>query len=324
MQHQAVELLIEMQFQIYHLSVEHRETHERRNIVHFHFLEWPAFATPAPNALLQFRRRLLEELSVDSPPPLIHCSDGGARCGTFVAVMNCLASAASERQEVDVIETMRRLRLQRRSLLSDPEQLRYVYDVVEDHLLCGDTAVPIEDILSRLQAKSERREENGGLTDYEREHKLLDSLLPRFTIGDCAAGHRAENRHKNRNALVVPPDNQRPYLRSCGDDDYINAVHVDGFSLSNEFLVTEWPLAHTQAAFWSMVYDHEVRTVVVLNCNRSGALGGTSFPSFWPQQNTKENYGGIFTVNHVTCSQFENKFAVWDLHLTKQGLEPER
>jgi hypothetical protein len=27
---------------------------------------------------------------------------------------------------------------------------------------------------------------------------------PRFTIGDCAGGHRADNREKNRDVLIVP------------------------------------------------------------------------------------------------------------------------
>lgn len=27
---------------------------------------------------------------------------------------------------------------------------------------------------------------------------------PRFTIGDCAGGHRGDNREKNRDVLIVP------------------------------------------------------------------------------------------------------------------------
>ncbi len=29
-------------------------------------------------------------------------------------------------------------------------------------------------------------------------------MTPRFTIGDCAGGHRGDNREKNRDVLVVP------------------------------------------------------------------------------------------------------------------------
>jgi len=31
---------------------------------------------------------------------------------------------------------------------------------------------------------------------------------PRYTIGDCAGGHRGDNREKNRDVLIVP----REYL----------------------------------------------------------------------------------------------------------------
>lgn len=67
------------------------------------------------------------------------------------------------------------------------------------------------------------------------------------TIGDCAGGHRVENREKNRDVSTVPrkfkflfnyglnlcillADNFRPYLtsfQSNDNTDYINAVFVD-------------------------------------------------------------------------------------------------
>merc|ERR1711902_455917 len=58
------------------------------------------------------------------------------------------------------------------------------------------------------------------------ETLLICNQTPRFTIGDCAAGHRADNRDKNRNVLIVPPDNFRPYITSFQGNnctDYINA-----------------------------------------------------------------------------------------------------
>ena len=76
---------------------------------------------------------------------------------------------------------------------------------------------------------------------------MICNQTPRFTIGDCAAGHRADNRDKNRNVLIVPrecpvvssiqynvilflADNFRPYITSFQGNnctDYINAVFVD-------------------------------------------------------------------------------------------------
>ena len=100
--------------------------------------------------------------------------------------------------------------------------------------------------------------------------QLICNQTPRFTIGDCAAGHRADNRDKNRNVLIVPrklfklyftlknkisiicvlaflshrfifftADNFRPYVTSFQGNnctDYINAVFVDVSILLKIFL----------------------------------------------------------------------------------------
>jgi len=96
------------------------------------------------------------------------------------------------------------------------------------------------------------------INEYQREYQQICKQTPRFTIGDCAGGHRADNREKNRDVLVVPrefqsattsrqaasfpvslhksistfvtADNFRPYLTSFQGNsftDYINAVFVD-------------------------------------------------------------------------------------------------
>ncbi len=130
--------------------------------------ETARMTTPAPG-----RKRL------SWPLPLVHCSDGGARSGMFAALLDCLARAEEE-GEVDVLGTMRRMLSERRSLFSSPTHLRFIYDVIEDEVLCGDTSVRADELLPRLQAKSQRLE--GGAdrdSEYEREHRLLNSLLPR-------------------------------------------------------------------------------------------------------------------------------------------------
>lgn len=42
------------------------------------------------------------------------------------------------------------------------------------------------------------------MNEYQREYAQICKQTPRFTIGDCAGGHRADNREKNRDVLVVP------------------------------------------------------------------------------------------------------------------------
>ena len=106
-------------------------------------------------------------------------------------------------------------------------------------------------------------------------------------IGDCAGGHRMENRGKNRDVMVVPrtfltptsispyanypsisADHARPYLQTLHgeskDYTYINAVEVDGFTRKSEFIVTEWPKQPTVDSFWTLIFDHSCHTVINL------------------------------------------------------------
>ena len=310
------------------LLVERGE--KKRQIRLYHFLEWNLESLPAPFTLVRFRRHLRNEYEnlsqgILNGPIIVHCHDGSQRSGSFLAIMDNL-SMAEELGRVDVFGTILRLLEERKSLVSEPEQITYIYDVLYDHFICGETHFLTDNILARLQAKSKKSEVDG-LNDYQREHKLLCSLIPRFTIGDCAAGHRAENRYKNRNFLIVPPDKHRPYLKSFLSNestDYINAVFVDGYRKQNEFICTEWPLGSTIQKFWSLVYDYDIRTVVVLN-NHKGSVALTSFPSFWPKHKNKvKSYGTVFSVEQLESNSYDRKFSCYDLLLMKQDLAPHR
>jgi protein tyrosine phosphatase len=225
-----------------------------------------AYSMPAPYSVIQFIRRLRSDMgelkeSMTDGPLVAHCYEGGWRCGVFIAIDDNLLMMA-QRQQVDVFLSVKKLHEQRLGLVAAPEHIRFIYDVLEDEVLCGVTTVSVDGVLQHIQAKS-KRDHATGLNDYQREYRLLESLVPRFSIGDCAAGHMVENRAKNRNVLVVPPDNNRPYLTTLQGNDatnYVNAVFVDSYRKPDEFICTEWPLGHTLSDFWALVHDHKVKT----------------------------------------------------------------
>lgn len=49
------------------------------------------------------------------------------------------------------------------------------------------------------------------------------------------------------------------------DNDYINAVYINGFNYIKEFIVTEVPLKEMRYAFWHMVNDQNIDTICLLN-----------------------------------------------------------
>uniref|UniRef100_A0A1I8A076 Protein-tyrosine phosphatase n=1 Tax=Steinernema glaseri TaxID=37863 RepID=A0A1I8A076_9BILA len=127
-------------------------------------------------------------------------------------------------------------------------------------------------------------------------------LTPTLRIGDCAGGHRLENRGKNRDVMVVPPDHARPYLQTLHgeskDYTYINAVEVDGFTRKGEFIVTEWPKAATVDSFWTLVFDHGCHTIV----NLSNQGNEKHYPTFIHNKG-KHTYGP-FVVEILNYHQY--------------------
>lgn len=293
---------------------------------HFHYTEWPQSTHPSPNSVLHLRKRLLEIDPLEPEHPIvIHCHDGSDRSSAFFAILDNLEMGEATKQ-IDVFATVKRMLEQRKFSFTEPEQVKYIYDVIEDHLLCGNTSIAIENLLPALQSKS-TMDYDTKLNSYQSEHKLLSSLIPRFTIGDCAAGHRSENRAKNRNVLVVPPDKNRPYLTSFQGNveatDYVNAVFVDGYRKVDEFICAEWPMHNTLSDFWALVYDYDIKTIVVLNDHRN--LNLSSFPWFWPHNaGEKKNYGSIFCVEAEEVEQIDNKYASWELNVMKQDIKPNK
>jgi protein tyrosine phosphatase len=113
-------------YRIRKLDVDFQD--QRRRVTHYHYHEWPQYAPPAPNSLLQFRRRFLsdqqnQEEAGALPRAIVHCSDGGSRSGMFVALMDCL-DMNNALGRVDVYGTVRRMISQRKALITEPSHLQ--------------------------------------------------------------------------------------------------------------------------------------------------------------------------------------------------------
>lgn len=69
------------------------DTEESREILHFHYTTWPDFGVPqSPTAFLQFLNDVRRSGALDENvgPPIVHCSAGIGRSGTFCLVDTCL------------------------------------------------------------------------------------------------------------------------------------------------------------------------------------------------------------------------------------------
>lgn len=83
------------------------------------------------------------------------------------------------------------------------DQYKFVYDTLEEHIVCGNSWFPVSQLSERLKQKSQK-ELLTKMNEYQKEYAQICKQTPRFSIGDCAGGHRADNREKNRDVLCVP------------------------------------------------------------------------------------------------------------------------
>merc|ERR1719348_41858 len=105
-----------------------------------------------------------------------------------------------ERGQVDIFSYLKLLRSQRQGLVGSREQYRLLYGLVWEQIICGDTQVTVDQWKESKDKKT--------MEEFEREMDNLDTVTRELSQGDCAGGHRVENRSKNRSNLILPPDIQ--------------------------------------------------------------------------------------------------------------------
>uniref|UniRef100_A0A1I8IH67 Tyrosine-protein phosphatase domain-containing protein n=1 Tax=Macrostomum lignano TaxID=282301 RepID=A0A1I8IH67_9PLAT len=163
---------------------------------------------------------------------------------------------------------------------------RLVYETVCACVTCRQTSVRVFQFVRRARNLAKRETTaasasggksstttTAGRSGFEAEFDSLSALARPLSVGDCAGGHRAENRWKSRDVMVQPPERARPYLMTQDSGtDFINAVYVDGHCRANQYIVTQWPLKNTVGDFWKLIRDHQVRVAVVLS-EFTGKLG---------------------------------------------------
>ncbi|CAP22018.2 Protein CBG00613 [Caenorhabditis briggsae] len=285
------------------LTRKTEESIETRIVKHFHFTEWELDSFPYISAFIELRRRVrqfMEKSPVDAPM-VVHCSNGAGRSGAFLA-LDANLELMKKTGQLDFFEYAKTLVNSRPHLIDSVEQYMFIYEVLSEAVMCN--VQPIEMHLLKERSSMYKAKKNRELLESQETHenKLLMHLTPTLRIGDCAGGHRLENRGKNRDVMVVPPDHARPYLQTLHgeskDYTYINAVEVDGFTRKAEFIVTEWPKQSTVDSFWTLIYDHACHTVV--NLSNQGST--RHYPSFIHNKG-KQNYGP-FIVEVMNYHQY--------------------
>jgi len=116
-------------FIVRNLVLTNTRTNSKRRIQHLHYVNWPDFNVPdCPQSFLDFLDTVRNSgcFEDDVGPPIVHCSAGIGRSGTFALVDSALV--ISEEKDISlqyVRSLLLNMRTQRMGLIQTEEQLRF-------------------------------------------------------------------------------------------------------------------------------------------------------------------------------------------------------
>uniref|UniRef100_A0A915DJU9 Tyrosine-protein phosphatase domain-containing protein n=1 Tax=Ditylenchus dipsaci TaxID=166011 RepID=A0A915DJU9_9BILA len=268
------------------------------------------------------RRNLDKKTEMELWQRKIGCN-GGGRSGAFLA-LDANLELLEKTGQVDVYEYAKTLVNSRQHLIESVDQYTFIYDILCEAIMCNIEPIEMHRLKERSTMYKSKKDRELMEMQITQENKLLLMLTSTLRIGDCAGGHRLENRGKNRDVMVChvsclsKSDHARPYLQTLHgeskDYTYINAVEVDGFTRKSEFIVTEWPKQQTLDSFWTLVFDHSVHTVI----NLTNPSNNKIYPPFIHSKG-KKNYGP-FMVEIVNCQQYPG-LTSYMAKITKRTME---
>ncbi|XP_071799861.1 receptor-type tyrosine-protein phosphatase T-like [Asterias amurensis] len=239
-----------------------------RQVRQYHFTTWPDTALPDdPIKVVNFVKMVKSSYNQKNDGPMVvHCSTGIGRTGVFL-VLDAMLDQAKAEDRVDIWNFACGMRDKRMKMIQSPAQYEFIFNVLIETFLCGDTRIKPENIPSKLTALK-KTTKGSGKTGLQVEFENLNLVTKIPDPEKFKGGRQPENVKKNRFPDKLPVDLYRPHLMSSGEDgsnNYINACFLNSPSSKGKYIATQMPLPHTISDMWRMVYDYKSTCIVMLN-----------------------------------------------------------
>ncbi|XP_038563249.1 receptor-type tyrosine-protein phosphatase mu-like [Micropterus salmoides] len=178
-------------------AVEKRGVAEIREIRQFHFTGWPDHGVPLhATGLLGFIRRVKAKTPPTAGPTVVHCSAGAGRTGCFI-VIDIMLDMAEREGVVDIYNCVRELRARRVNMVQTEEQYVFIHDAILEACLCGDTAIPANQLRS-VYYDMNRLDPQTNSSQIKEEFRTLNMVTPTLRVEDCSIALLPRNHEKNR------------------------------------------------------------------------------------------------------------------------------
>ncbi|XP_014790249.1 receptor-type tyrosine-protein phosphatase delta [Octopus bimaculoides] len=278
----------------------------------FEFFSWPESIT-SRNAvpLLEMHRKISRVFTENMSPILVHCGTGINRTGTFI-IIDILLEEYRQKRSINLFNIIKNIRKSMNFTLRPYAYFLFVYDAVfEMYQDRYDFNVTYENINPQYLEQF-----------LQIQFDNLCRFIPKIDDDQFIAGRLQINKSKNRFLAILPPENFRPILRSA-KSAYINAVFLDGCSRKNHYILTQTPMKETLGDFWQLIYEYNVRTIVMMDNN----VKNDTCVSYW-----KMSTGGstLWSTEHFDVEignrivDYDSILEQFQLKVTKPGKESVR
>ncbi|XP_018023279.1 receptor-type tyrosine-protein phosphatase alpha [Hyalella azteca] len=247
-----------------------------RRVTHYHYTKWPDHGVPTETLTLS---SMLREIATShyNIHAVVHCSAGIGRTGTVLFDLICYDHLQAS-GKVNIMAVLKDLRQSRARLVENQVQFKLSLQLL-DELLFGFLTVKSTDDLEENKLPQLLEQCPGWF-------KRLKALPSPLTFSTASW---KENAPFNRSPDVLPADSQRIFVQGPGgQQQYVNAVRLDGLQGDEAYIVTEHPLPGRLEPFWNMVLSKKTSVVMVLN-----AQYDENFPELFPSDGSTLTAGPV-------------------------------
>ena len=176
----------------------------------------------------------------------------------------------------------------------------------------------------RISELETRNEHMYGKAGFWEEFELMQQTECR-SIYSRKIGVLPENRAKNRFRNILPFDHTRVVLNQDGGEevpgsDYINANYINGVIPKKRYIATQGCLPSTITDFWRMIWQEEVRVVVMIT--NEIERGRNRCAHYWPDPDNPTEHGCLSLVN--TGETYNPYYTLRQLQVTHKEREETR
>ncbi|TDZ67362.1 Tyrosine-protein phosphatase 1 [Colletotrichum trifolii] len=193
-------------------------------------------------------------------------SDGGQRPGIAPVIGGVMLPMASNnpnpffsniRQNMDLADGVGQLDIARPNGLESPTLPRWLRDASKP----SDHGKQVSDKFLSIE-KEEQSRMKAAYSAFSGSQK--DKNIPQL----CGVEKGGKNRYKD----ILPFEHARVKLqgRPDGACDYVNASHIKASRSNKRYIASQGPLPATFDDFWSVIWDQDVRVIVMLTAESEG------------------------------------------------------